>query len=92
MNALNHMIEGANSVVDDAPAFLAATQAIDRLLVEDWPEIEAGLDNNNLSDYEQKHLLNLLEAINRLETKTRARLAWSEDFEIHMRRAMEMTS
>ena len=45
-----------------------------------------------LSSDDQKHLLHLLEAINALETKARARLAWSEDFEAHMRRTMEATS
>jgi hypothetical protein len=45
-----------------------------------------------LSAEDQQRLLRLLESINALETKTRARLAWSEDFEAHMRRAMETTS
>ena len=45
-----------------------------------------------VSSDDQERLLHLLEAINALETKTRARLAWSEDFEAHMRRTMETTS
>ncbi len=92
LNALDGQIEGAKLLVDDAPAFLAATKAIEKLLAEDWPALENDLRGENLSAENQQWLLRLLESINALENKTRARLAWSEDFEAHMRRAMETTS
>ena len=92
LNALDGQIEGAKLLVGDAPAFLADTQAIEKLLAEDWPALETDLRGENLSAEDQQRLLRLLESINALETKTRARLAWSEDFEAHMRRAMETTS
>ena len=92
LNALDGQIEGAKLLVGDAPAFLAATQAIEKLLAEDWPALETDLRGENLSAENQQRLLRLLTSINALETKTRARLAWSEDFEAHMRRAMETTS
>ena len=92
LNALDGQIEGAELLVGDAPAFLAATKAIEQLLAEDWPALDIDLRGENLSAENQQRLLRLLESINALETKTRARLAWSEDFEAHMRRAMETTS
>ena len=92
LKALDNQIEGANLLVSDAKAFLAATKSIERLLAEDWPAIEAELRDDGLSPDDQQRLLELLESINALETKTRARLAWSKDFEAHMRRAMEITS
>ena len=92
LNALDDKIEGAKLLVGDGAAFLAATRAIEKLLAEDWPAIEAGLRDDGLLADDQQRLLQLLESINALETKTRARLAWSEDFEAHMRRAMETTS
>jgi hypothetical protein len=92
LNALDDQIEGAKLLVDDGAAFLAATRAIETLLAEDWPAVEAGLRDDGLSADDRQRLLQLLESINALETKTRARLAWSEDFEAHMRRAMETTS
>ena len=92
LNALDAQIEGAKLLVGDAPAFLAATEAIEKLLAEDWTALESDLRGENLSSEDQQRLLRLLESINGLETKTRARLAWSEDFEAHMRRAMETTS
>ena len=91
LNALNDQIEGAKLLVGDGVAFLAATRAIEELLAEDWPAVEAGLSDDGLSADDQQRLLQLLESLNTLETKTRARLAWSEDFEAHMRRAMETT-
>ena len=36
LNALDDQIEGAKLLVGDAPAFLAATQAIEKLLAEDY--------------------------------------------------------
>ena len=72
--------------------FWPPPKAIEKLLAEDWPAIEASLRDDGLSTDDQQRLLHLLESINALETKTRARLAWSEDFEAHMRRAMETTS
>ena len=92
LNALDDQIEGAKLLVGDAPAFLVATRAIEKLLAEDWPALETDLRGENLSTENQQRLLRLLESINTLETKTRARLAWSEDFEAHMRRAMETIS
>ena len=92
LNALNDQIEGAKLLVGDGVAFLAATRAIEELLAEDWPAVEAGLRNDGLSADDQQRLLQLLESLNTLETKTRARLVWSEDFEANMRRAMETTS
>ena len=92
LNALGDHIEGAKLLLGDGAAFLAATRAIEKLLAEDWPAVEAGLRDDGLSADDKHRLLQLLESINALETKTRARLAWSEDFEAHMRRAMETTS
>ena len=92
LNALNDQIEGAKLLVGDGVAFLAATRAIEELLAENWPAVEAGLRNDGLAADDQQRVLHLLESLNTLETKTRARLAWSEDFEAHMRRAMETTS
>ena len=92
LDALNDQIEGAKLLVGDGPAFLAATKAIEKLLAEDWPVVELSLHDDGLSTDDQQRLINLLESINILETKTRARLSWSEDFEAYMRRAMETTS
>ena len=91
-DALGDQIEGASLLIGNPTAFLAATQAIEELLVEEWPALKKGLQSDGLSADGRKSLLKLLESINALETKTRARLAWSEDFEAHMRRAMETTS
>ena len=92
LNALDKHIEGADTFVSDAQAFLGAVQQIERLFEENWPALESDLRNKVPSNDEKQRLLLLLETINSLESKTRARLAWSEDFEAHMQRAMETIS
>ena len=92
LNALDDQIESAFLCMNDPPAFLAATQAIEKLLSEDWSTIRADLQVSSVLADDHKRLMRLLESISLLETKTRARLAWSEDFEAHMRRAMETIS
>ena len=89
LNALDDQMEGAKLVVSDGPAFLATVNVIEKLLTEDWLAVEAGLRDDGLSGDDKQRLLQLFKSINELEIKTRARLAWSEDFEAHMRRAME---
>ena len=91
LNALSELAEGALPLVDDALAFEAATRAIEKLLVEDWPSIKAAPQFRSLSVSDRQRLTKVLELINMLETKTQARLAWSRDFEAHMRSAMEVT-
>ena len=91
-NALGDLIEGADSVVANATAFLSATQAIEKFLTDEWPTIERVLRDEGLSLKDRRHLLQLLETINGLETKTQAHLSWTKDFESHMKRAMEKLS
>ena len=64
LNALDDQVEGAMLLLGDAPAFLAATQEIEKLLAEDWPVIEADLREKSLSAEDQQRLLHLLGSIN----------------------------
>jgi hypothetical protein len=89
LNALDNSVEGAALLVGDAQAFLDAMKSIESLLTQNWPVLEASLKQSELTPEDRQRLLRLLEAITTLETKTHARLVWSEDFEAHMRRAME---
>ena len=92
LNSLVDKIEGARLRASDPSAFLDATQAIEKLLTDDWPAVEADLNNERLSSDDRQRIIEILESISELETKTRARLAWTQDFEMHMRRAMETAS
>jgi hypothetical protein len=92
LNALSELAEGALPLVDDASAFEAAIRAIEKLLIEDWPTIKAASQRYSLSASDRQRLTKVLGLINMLETKTQARLAWSRDFEAHMRSAMETTT
>ena len=88
-DTLEGHIEGASMRVGDPPAFLIATRAIEKLLAEDWPVLEMVLVGEGATAADKQRMLQLLQSLNALETKTRARLAWSKDFEAHLRRAME---
>jgi len=91
LSALNKEVEGAKLLVGDTQAFLQATRSIETLLAEDWPPLEEALREEGLKPEDRQRLLDLLAAISALETKTRARLSWSADFEAHMRRAMDLS-
>jgi len=92
LSALSKEVESAGGVASDATAFLAAAKSIERLLVEDWPEIEAELRGSKLKDEDRQRLRDIVDAISTLETKTKARLAWASDFEAHLRRALDGAS
>jgi len=92
LDALDVQIEGAVLHLNDPQAFVEASRAIERLLTECWPAIQLSLRENAISNKDRQRVQQTLDSINSLEAKTRARLAWSEDFELHMRRAMETTS
>jgi hypothetical protein len=89
LSALSDAVEGAEARLGDAQAFVEATQAIERLLVDEWPAIEAEVRAGTVQPEDRQRLDEVLKAITTLETKTRARLVWSADFETHMRRAMD---
>ena len=92
LNALGDQLEGAKARASDPSAFLAATRAIEKLLVDDWPAVEANLNNEDFTADDRQRVVQIIESISELETKTHARLAWTQDFEKHMRRAMETIS
>ena len=92
LDALDVQIEGAVLHLNDPHAFLEASRSIEKLLAEGWPAIQPGLRENGMTNKDRQRVQKTLDSINSLEAKTRARLAWSEDFEVYMRRAMETTS
>ncbi len=92
LDALDVQIEGAVLHLNDPQTFVEVSKSIERLLSEGWPAIQLSLSENGISNKDRQRIQQTLESLNSLEAKTRARLAWSEDFEVHMRRAMETTS
>ena len=87
-SALNSLIERAMSCVGDADAFLAAHTQIEQLVSAGWPDLVSELTAAGPSVEELAIIQNLSAALSRLETQSRARLVWADDFNEYMRRAL----
>jgi len=88
---LNPLIERALSRVGDADALLAANRQIEQLMSATWPDLVAELSADGPSAEERAIIEALSTALARLESETRARLVWADDFDEYMRRALSQT-
>jgi len=88
---LNPLIERALSCVGDADALLAANRQIEQLMSATWPDLVAELSADGPSAEERAIIEALSMALARLESETRARLVWADDFDEYMRRALSQT-
>ncbi|MEC8642574.1 MAG: hypothetical protein VXZ67_06670 [Pseudomonadota bacterium] len=86
--ALNPLIERAMSCVGDADAFLAANTQIEQLVSAGWPDLVSALSAAGPSTEELAIIRTLSAALSRLETQSRARLVWADDFDEYMRQAL----
>lgn len=89
--ALNPLIERALSCVGDAEAFLDANTQIEQLVSARWPDLAAEWGAGGPSAEEQAIIRALSAALASLETQSRARLVWAEDFDEYMRTALSRT-
>ena len=90
-STLNPLIERALSCVGDADAFLDANMQIERLMSASWPDLVAELSADGPSAKELAIIELLSAALARLETESRARLVWADDFDEYMQQAMSRT-
>ena len=88
---LNQLIERALSRVSNADEFLAANTEIEQLMSATWPDLVAELSADGPSAEERVIIEALSTALARLESETRARLVWADDFDEYMRRALSQT-
>ena len=87
-SALDLLIERALTRVGNAQEFLSINRQIEQLLSETWPDLVADLKEAGASAAELAILRRLSDALSRLETQSRARLVWAEDFDEYMRSAL----
>mgnify|MGYP001230096753 CR=1 FL=1 len=90
-SALNPLIERALSCVGDADAFLDVNSQIEQLVSASWPDLVAELAAAGPSAEELAIIQTLSTALAGLETQSRARLVWAEDFDEYMRVALSRT-
>lgn len=88
ISALNDLIEGALSRVQDPDAFLEANNKIHTLIETTLPLLAEALKGGELGVDARNRLEASMASIQKLEGEVRARLVWSRDFEEYIREAM----
>ena len=88
LNTLNQLIESANDCVQDPESFLAVNSEIAELIEAGLPALSAMFEQDEPEPEIRARLADSLSAVSALEAKAKARLAWSRDFEDHMRNAL----
>ena len=88
LNTLNQLIESANGCLQDSNSFLAVNSDISKLVEAGFPLLNQIVDKDDLAPEIRARLFDSLSSVRALEAKANARLAWSRDFEEHMRNAL----
>ena len=86
--ALDPLIESARLCVDDAPAFQNVNESIAKVMSEAWPPIAETLNSIEPDADMRASITKMSEKLADLDTRTRARLVWADDFEDYIRLAV----
>ena len=84
---LNGRIEGALSCVQNAEAFQAACADIEKLIDADLKAVIQAFGDNGPGEADRQRLEECVVRLVDLETRSRARVVWVQDFEDYIRRA-----
>ena len=87
LSALDPLIESARSCVDDAPSFQKVNESIAKVMSESWPPIAEALTSIEPDAEMRARIAKMSEKLADLDTRTRARLVWADDFEDYIREA-----
>lgn len=88
LNTLNQLIVSANGCVQDPKNFVAVNSEIGELIKAVLPALSEMFEQDEPDPEIRARLADSLTAVKDLEAKANARLAWSRDFEDHMRNAL----
>ena len=88
LSALDPLIESACSCVDDAPSFQKVNESIAKVMAESWPPIAEALTSIEPDAEMRARIAKMSEKLADLDTRTRARLVWADDFEDYIREAV----
>ena len=83
---LNGRIEGALSCVQNAEAFQAACADIEKLIDADLKAVIQAFGKKGPAEADRQRLEECLARLAQLESKSRARVVWAQDFEDYIRR------
>ena len=89
VNALEFDLESAFSVMDDPNSFLDKMNCIEKHLATAWPPLADLIKQSGLQPEHRVALKKIVDLLTTLETKTRGRLVWLNDFGDYMRTSLE---
>ena len=84
---LNGQIEGAISCMQNAEAFQAACADIEKLIGADLEAVIQAFGAKGPGEADRQRLEECLARLVDLESRSRARVVWAQDFEDYIRRA-----
>ena len=88
-DTVEQSLDSALLRLDDAANLRNMLAEVEKQIHEIWPEIESSEQGGTVSADNQLQLSAILDKINLLETKTRARLTWSDDLAKHIRKSLD---
>jgi hypothetical protein len=89
LDTVERSLDSALLRMDDPANLQAMLAEVEKQIHDIWPEIESSEQGGTVSADNQLQLSAILDKINLLETKTRARLTWSDDLAKHIRKSLD---
>ena len=84
---LNGRIEGAKSCLENAEAFQAACADVEQLINADFQAVILTFGEKGPSEADRQRLEECLSRLVELESRSRARVVWAQDFEDYIRKS-----
>ena len=88
LSALDPLIERARLCVDAAPAFQKVNESIAKVMSASWPPIAEALASIEPDAAMRARIAKMSKKLADIDTRTRARLVWADDFEDYIRKAV----
>ena len=89
VNALEERLGSALSVGDDPNSLLDIMNGIEKHLANAWPPLADAIKREGLQPEHRAALEQIVGLLTSLESRTRGRLVWLNDFGDYMRAALE---
>lgn len=89
IDTVERSLDSALVRLDDAANLRAMLAEIEKQVQDVWPEIESSEEDGTFSADDKVQLSAILDKINLLEAKTRARLVWSDDLGKYIRKSLD---
>ena len=88
-DTVEQSLDSALLRLDDTANLRNMLAEVEKQIHDIWPEIESSEQGRTVNAEDQAQLSAILDKINLLETKTRARLVWSDDLGKYIRKSLD---